>query len=612
MRKRTALALLLIAAMLLPTVAGAAIFQDVAPEVPHAQAIEELASLGVLGGFEDGSYRPEGNYTREQFAKILFVLLHGEDSAEPPAADPFPDVVRDRWSAGYIAWARSLGVVGGREDGLFYPTDGVTFAEVAKMLLTALGHETAGLAFPSGYTDLAGTLGLFEGLEGAQPNASAKRGAVAQMAHNALRAEAPRVGGPLLERVFGGGLHTGEARLILVTAVGGNNSGYTLTGLLQDGSSQKLTLDAALKTLSAGETLLFDGGWAGTAAVGQLLCFTLGANGRVNRLEAFSAQAYGGLDHVYNEALQKRLSTEYSRISLIAKLGDPYRPSYQARFTQDTPVFLRYGTPEAGYQYALVTAGDLPMMTDGSSRLLALGAKDGLAQVALAETPGLPGGLRVCYGLVRGVAKYMGEDNKVYYGLDMWADGQNLRLLTKPSKGGNLCPDEGGDDAALMAPSEAFGYARVVLDYDGAVERIQKIRYSDRAAAGDGWRWVQGVVTRVRDNRTVTLATDFTYADGGIRKGPGFEDSAELYLASKAIAVYSLKGGPRDAFEGASYGTGMPVRLQSGIETSVLGELPEADVSSGQGTVADLLLVNVDGEEVAVAAFVYRQSLPLS
>ena len=178
------------------TSAMAGPFFDVDDDDDYADAINLLASLGVLLGFEDGSYQANGIYTREQFAKILYVLMNGKDdnASMYSGASPFPDVAADRWSAGYITWASNLGIINGREDGLFYPTDIVKYAEAAKMFIVAMGYSSTIYSYPYGFIDKAQTLGMFDDLAGYSTFGDANRGTVAQMAYNCLFAEAPRFG----------------------------------------------------------------------------------------------------------------------------------------------------------------------------------------------------------------------------------------------------------------------------------------------------------------------------------------------------------------------------------------------------------------------------------
>ena len=176
--------------------ASAGAFTDVQDDDDYASAINLLASLEVLKGFEDGTYNSAGSYTREQFAKILYVLVNGKDdnAAMYQGTAPFPDVAADRWSAGYITWAVNLGICNGRDDGNFWPTDIVKYAEACKMFLIAMGYSSTMYTYPYGFIDKAQTLKMFDDVKGYSTFGEANRGTVAQMAYNALFAEAPRFG----------------------------------------------------------------------------------------------------------------------------------------------------------------------------------------------------------------------------------------------------------------------------------------------------------------------------------------------------------------------------------------------------------------------------------
>ena len=176
--------------------ASAGAFTDVQDDDDYASAINLLASLEVLKGFEDGTYNSASSYTREQFAKILYVLVNGKDdnAAMYQGTAPFPDVAADRWSAGYITWAVNLGICNGRDDGNFWPTDIVKYAEACKMFLIAMGYSSTMYTYPYGFIDKAQTLKMFDDVKGYSTFGEANRGTVAQMAYNALFAEAPRFG----------------------------------------------------------------------------------------------------------------------------------------------------------------------------------------------------------------------------------------------------------------------------------------------------------------------------------------------------------------------------------------------------------------------------------
>ena len=130
--------------------AGAA-FTDRA-DIKATDAVDMLVALGVVDGFEDGSFQPNGTVTRAQMAKMIYVLRTGKSDASAYNNDKtsFTDI-NGHWAAGYIKYCQSLGIIAGKSSTIFAPNASVTAQEAAKMLLVTLGYnaEKAGLTGPS-------------------------------------------------------------------------------------------------------------------------------------------------------------------------------------------------------------------------------------------------------------------------------------------------------------------------------------------------------------------------------------------------------------------------------------------------------------------------------
>ena len=130
--------------------AGAA-FTDQA-DIKATDAVDMLVALGVVDGFEDGSFQPNGTVTRAQMAKMIYVLRTGKSDASAYNNDKtsFTDV-NGHWAAGYIKYCQSLGIIAGKSSTIFAPNATVTAQEAAKMLLVTLGYDAtkAGLTGPS-------------------------------------------------------------------------------------------------------------------------------------------------------------------------------------------------------------------------------------------------------------------------------------------------------------------------------------------------------------------------------------------------------------------------------------------------------------------------------
>ena len=160
-------------------------------EITHLEAIDLLTSLGILEG-TDGKFNPQDVLTREQGAKIIAYLMLGKEGAEALSTSvaPFKDVASGRWSAGFIAYCASQGIIGGYGNGNFGPTDTLTGNQFAKMLLVALGYgvngEFTGPNWAIEVAKYALTEGIFDGNLGANFDAGTKREEAALYAFNAL------------------------------------------------------------------------------------------------------------------------------------------------------------------------------------------------------------------------------------------------------------------------------------------------------------------------------------------------------------------------------------------------------------------------------------------
>ena len=111
----------------------------------YMTAVDMMTSRGVLNGFPDGSFQPQGTLTREQGAKIITYMALGEEVSRLTCTSaPFDDVKADRWSAPCISWCAERQILLGYGDGRFSPEDTLTGEQFSKMLLCALGLARVG------------------------------------------------------------------------------------------------------------------------------------------------------------------------------------------------------------------------------------------------------------------------------------------------------------------------------------------------------------------------------------------------------------------------------------------------------------------------------------
>ena len=191
MKKLLALVLALVMSMSLVTISNAA-FKD-ADKIDYDEAVEVMNAIGVLVGDEKGNFNAKDNLTREQAAKIIsYLLLGNKTAAALVGAAKFTDVAATRWSAGFVDYCASTGVVAGNGDGTFAPAGQLTGFQFAKMLLVALGYDAkiegfTGTDWQINVSKVANQVGLFNGLS-ISGTAALTREQAAQMCLNTLKA----------------------------------------------------------------------------------------------------------------------------------------------------------------------------------------------------------------------------------------------------------------------------------------------------------------------------------------------------------------------------------------------------------------------------------------
>ena len=187
------LALVLAFACAFTMFAGAA-FTDQADIKVDADAVDTLVSLGIVEGFEDGSFQPNGTVTRAQMAKMIYVLRTGNSdaSAYNDEKSSFTDI-NGHWARGYIKYCQSLGIIAGKSNTKFVPNEKVSAQEAAKMLLVTLGYNAqkaglVGTGWASKTNALADEAGLLEDVN-TSFTAACPRQYAAQLIYNAIDAK---------------------------------------------------------------------------------------------------------------------------------------------------------------------------------------------------------------------------------------------------------------------------------------------------------------------------------------------------------------------------------------------------------------------------------------
>lgn len=114
-------------------------FSDVASGDWFNVTVSSLAQMGVIAGYEDGSFRPNAPITRAEFAAIAtrFFAERGVTYNE----GLFADITGDEWFADVVAAAAERGLLGGYPDGTVRPNATITRAESCAVVNRTLGRR---------------------------------------------------------------------------------------------------------------------------------------------------------------------------------------------------------------------------------------------------------------------------------------------------------------------------------------------------------------------------------------------------------------------------------------------------------------------------------------
>ncbi|MEX2355470.1 MAG: S-layer homology domain-containing protein [Thermaerobacterales bacterium] len=172
-----------------------------------------LVSRGVVNGYPDGHFRPDGTVTRAELSKMLVGALMGPDVlAAGPDALPFSDrSTVPIWAGGAVMAGVQAGLIAGFEDGTFRPADQVTREQAVAMTVRALSMAPGG---QTGSREVRGAETEFADLDAISP--WARGAAVAGAAEGLVHGFEDGTFRPLLT------LTRGQAAALIVRLTGGS------------------------------------------------------------------------------------------------------------------------------------------------------------------------------------------------------------------------------------------------------------------------------------------------------------------------------------------------------------------------------------------------------
>ncbi len=170
-------------------------FADV-KNTKYEKSVDLLSTLGIVDGYQDGTYKPNNTVTRAELAKLIIVTLGKEKTADAlKGKTDYFDVVENSWASGYINCASDLGIIKGYPDGSFKPSNSVSYVEASTMLLRALNYtkELETEKYPTGYMKKANDAGILKNVTANSSSDAAIRGNIANMMVNTLMANTRKI-----------------------------------------------------------------------------------------------------------------------------------------------------------------------------------------------------------------------------------------------------------------------------------------------------------------------------------------------------------------------------------------------------------------------------------
>lgn len=110
-------------------------FPDVRDNHSNSTAINHLKQQEIIGGYADGSFKPDGEISKAELVK--FVVATSVNPDKDNYNHCFDDV-EDQWHAPYICYAKSQGWVSGVEDNKFEPNAIISRVEALKIIFKAI------------------------------------------------------------------------------------------------------------------------------------------------------------------------------------------------------------------------------------------------------------------------------------------------------------------------------------------------------------------------------------------------------------------------------------------------------------------------------------------
>lgn len=229
--KKKILALICSVVVVLGNMGVYAEYTDMPENTNETRIVNILTKMGIMNGYEDGSFKPSKAITRSEFVTLLYKSISSlnssaegggddstdgfnwrkfflgqdsddlkllyppemiqEDGTEPVSKALWNDVSEDYWAYSYLKTMKERGIISGYEDNSFKPENVVTYNEAVKIILSVCGYSqyanTIG-GYPQGYLKIATENNLQNGVTAAGDSPMSRMDA-ATLIYNSFKIE---------------------------------------------------------------------------------------------------------------------------------------------------------------------------------------------------------------------------------------------------------------------------------------------------------------------------------------------------------------------------------------------------------------------------------------
>lgn len=120
-----------------PAVTGAKQFSDVPSGQWYSDAVGWASSNGIVGGYPDGTFKPDRNISRQDMAVMMlaYAKYKGMDTETSASIDNYHDKGKvSRYALPSIKWAVGKKYMNGVGDGVLSPLGTTTRAQLATVM----------------------------------------------------------------------------------------------------------------------------------------------------------------------------------------------------------------------------------------------------------------------------------------------------------------------------------------------------------------------------------------------------------------------------------------------------------------------------------------------